>query len=73
MVSATSFSTRLTEYVPVVYKAVDATWKREQAWKAPFNPQGLFFLNLVGCPKDLQLSLNKIDVLSQRTGIVLFT
>jgi len=36
MVRATSFSTRLPEYdVPVVDKAVDATWKREQPRKTP--------------------------------------
>lgn len=40
MVRATSFSTRLPEYdVPVVDKAVDATWKREQPRKTPFVPQ----------------------------------
>lgn len=45
MVRATSFSTRLPEYdVPVVDKAVDATWKREQPRKTPFMPQGLFLL-----------------------------
>ncbi|XP_062218128.1 phosphatidylinositol/phosphatidylcholine transfer protein SFH6-like [Phragmites australis] len=37
MVRAASFSTRLPEYdVPVVDKAVDATWKREQPRKMPF-------------------------------------
>ncbi|KAL6629785.1 hypothetical protein ACP70R_029550 [Stipagrostis hirtigluma subsp. patula] len=36
MVRAASFSTRLPEYdVPVVDKAVDATWKREQPRKMP--------------------------------------
>jgi hypothetical protein len=45
MVRATSFSTRVPEYdVPVVDKAVDATWKREQPRKAPSVPQGLFLL-----------------------------
>ncbi|KAJ1277778.1 hypothetical protein BS78_04G029200 [Paspalum vaginatum] len=40
MVRATSFSTRLPEYdVPVVDKAVDATWKREQPRNTPFPPQ----------------------------------
>lgn len=40
MVRATSFSTRLPEYdVPVVDKAVDATWKRELPRKTPFVPQ----------------------------------
>ncbi|AQK60947.1 Putative CRAL/TRIO domain containing, Sec14p-like phosphatidylinositol transfer family protein [Zea mays] len=40
MVRATSFSTRVPEYdVPVVDKAVDATWKREQPRKAPSVPQ----------------------------------
>ncbi|OEL36120.1 Phosphatidylinositol/phosphatidylcholine transfer protein SFH6, partial [Dichanthelium oligosanthes] len=37
MVRATSFSTRLPEYdVPVVDKAVDATWKREEPRQTPF-------------------------------------
>ncbi|CAN6277482.1 unnamed protein product [Urochloa humidicola] len=40
MVRATSFSTRLPEYdVPVVDKAVDATWKREQPCKTPLSPK----------------------------------
>ncbi|AQK68216.1 Phosphatidylinositol/phosphatidylcholine transfer protein SFH8 [Zea mays] len=40
IVRATSFSTRLPEYdVPVVDKAVDATWRREQPRKIPFMPQ----------------------------------
>uniref|UniRef100_A0ACD5TC95 Uncharacterized protein n=1 Tax=Avena sativa TaxID=4498 RepID=A0ACD5TC95_AVESA len=37
MIRATSFSTRMPEYdVPIVDKAVDATWKRELPKKAPF-------------------------------------
>lgn len=37
MIRATSFSTRMPEYdIPVVDKAVDATWKRELPRKAPF-------------------------------------
>jgi len=37
MIRATSFSTRMPEYdVPVVDKAVDATWKRELPPKVPF-------------------------------------
>nr|CAB3486315.1 unnamed protein product [Digitaria exilis] len=40
MVRASSFSTRLPEYdVPVVDKAVDATWKREQPRKTPLPPK----------------------------------
>ncbi|XP_044411331.1 phosphatidylinositol/phosphatidylcholine transfer protein SFH6 isoform X2 [Triticum aestivum] len=36
MIRATSFSTRMPEYdIPVVDKAVDATWKRELPRKAP--------------------------------------
>uniref|UniRef100_A0A0D9VBV4 CRAL-TRIO domain-containing protein n=1 Tax=Leersia perrieri TaxID=77586 RepID=A0A0D9VBV4_9ORYZ len=38
MVRATSFSTRMPEYdVPVVDKAVDATWKREMPRKTAFS------------------------------------
>lgn len=45
MVRATSFSTRLPEYdVPVVDKAVDATWKRELPRKTAFMPQGSLLL-----------------------------
>ncbi|XP_062224150.1 phosphatidylinositol/phosphatidylcholine transfer protein SFH8-like [Phragmites australis] len=41
MVRAASFSTRLPEYdVPVIDKAVDATWKREQPRKTPFPSKG---------------------------------
>ncbi|KQJ93165.1 phosphatidylinositol/phosphatidylcholine transfer protein SFH6 isoform X1 [Brachypodium distachyon] len=37
MIRATSFSTRMPEYdIPVVDKAVDATWKRELPRKTPF-------------------------------------
>ncbi|KAK1614544.1 hypothetical protein QYE76_020061 [Lolium multiflorum] len=37
MIRATSFTTRMPEYdIPVVDKAVDATWKREVPRKAPF-------------------------------------
>ncbi|VAI43174.1 unnamed protein product [Triticum turgidum subsp. durum] len=40
MIRATSFSTRMPEYdVPVVDKAVDATWKRELPRKAPVLPK----------------------------------
>ncbi|KAF7077860.1 hypothetical protein CFC21_082367 [Triticum aestivum] len=40
MIRATSFSTRMPEYdVPVVDKAVDATWKRELPRKAPVPPK----------------------------------
>uniref|UniRef100_A0A453N633 CRAL-TRIO domain-containing protein n=1 Tax=Aegilops tauschii subsp. strangulata TaxID=200361 RepID=A0A453N633_AEGTS len=40
MIRATSFSTRMPEYdVPVVDKAVDATWKRELPRKVPVPPK----------------------------------
>ena len=40
MIRATSFSTRMPEYdIPVVDKAVDATWKRELPRKAPVPPK----------------------------------
>jgi hypothetical protein len=43
MIRATSFTTRMPEYdIPVVDKAVDATWKREVPRKAPFPSTGLF-------------------------------
>jgi hypothetical protein len=43
MIRATSFTTRMPEYdIPVVDKAVDATWKREVPRKAPFPSTGFF-------------------------------
>jgi hypothetical protein len=43
MIRATSFSTRMPEYdVPIVDKAVDATWKRELPKKAPYPSTGLY-------------------------------
>lgn len=63
MVRATSFSTRLPEYdVPVVDKAVDATWKREQPRKTPLPPKGLFLLILSVHVKDFPVFLLVPDI-----------